>query len=74
MKSVLIVIGGGPGGYVAAIRAAQLGLRTVLVERAALGGADQDSAAQRQPLPAGAAQRRLWRDGKRRRFRLRRHG
>lgn len=38
MKSVLIVIGGGPGGYVAAIRAAQLGLRTVLVERAALGG------------------------------------
>ena len=39
MKSVLIVIGGGPGGYVAAIRAAQLGLRTVLVERAALGGA-----------------------------------
>ena len=25
MKSVLIVIGGGPGGYVAAIRAAQLG-------------------------------------------------
>ena len=39
MKSGLIVIGGGPGGYVAAIRAAQLGLRTVLVERDALGGA-----------------------------------
>jgi dihydrolipoamide dehydrogenase len=32
------VIGGGPGGYVAAIRAAQLGLRTVVVEREALGG------------------------------------
>ena len=32
------VIGAGPGGYVAAIRAAQLGLRTVLVERAELGG------------------------------------
>ncbi|MGH7878630.1 MAG: FAD-dependent oxidoreductase, partial [Candidatus Binataceae bacterium] len=29
----LIVLGAGPGGYVAAIRAAQLGLATVLVER-----------------------------------------
>jgi dihydrolipoamide dehydrogenase len=29
----LIIIGGGPGGYVAAIRAAQLGLRVVVVER-----------------------------------------
>jgi dihydrolipoamide dehydrogenase len=34
----LIVIGGGPGGYVAAIRAAQLGLRTALIERERLGG------------------------------------
>src|SRR5436309_3227324 len=35
----LIVIGGGPGGYVAAIRAAQLGLRVACVEkRATLGG------------------------------------
>ncbi len=34
----VIVIGGGPGGYVAAIRAAQLGLTTALVERAELGG------------------------------------
>lgn len=33
-----IVIGGGPGGYVAAIRASQLGLKTALVERADLGG------------------------------------
>ncbi|MDE0371048.1 MAG: FAD-dependent oxidoreductase, partial [Rhodospirillales bacterium] len=32
------VIGGGPGGYVAAIRAAQLGMRTVVVEREHLGG------------------------------------
>lgn len=32
------IIGGGPGGYVAAIRAAQLGLRTALVEREHLGG------------------------------------
>jgi dihydrolipoamide dehydrogenase len=35
----LVVIGGGPGGYVAAIRAAQLGLKTAVVEkRGALGG------------------------------------
>jgi dihydrolipoamide dehydrogenase len=32
------IIGGGPGGYVAAIRASQLGLNTVLVEREHLGG------------------------------------
>lgn len=32
------IIGGGPGGYVAAIRAAQLGLKTVLIERSELGG------------------------------------
>src|SRR3989344_1921788 len=34
----LIVIGGGPGGYVAAIRAAQLGLKTAVVEQEKLGG------------------------------------
>lgn len=34
----LMVVGGGPGGYVAAIRAAQLGLKTALVEREHLGG------------------------------------
>ena len=35
----LIVIGGGPGGYVAAIRAAQLGMKTAIIEkRGALGG------------------------------------
>jgi dihydrolipoamide dehydrogenase len=34
----VIVIGAGPGGYVAAIRAAQLGLKTAIVEREALGG------------------------------------
>ena len=38
MSWELIVIGGGPGGYTAAIRAAQLGLRTALVERDAVGG------------------------------------
>ena len=34
----LVVLGGGPGGYVAAIRAAQLGLKTAVVEAAELGG------------------------------------
>ena len=34
----LIVVGAGPGGYVAAIRAAQLGLKTAVVEREHLGG------------------------------------
>ncbi|MFN4271406.1 MAG: dihydrolipoyl dehydrogenase [Aliihoeflea sp.] len=34
----IIIIGGGPGGYVAAIRAAQLGLKTAVVEREHLGG------------------------------------
>jgi dihydrolipoamide dehydrogenase len=33
-----VVVGGGPGGYVAAIRASQLGLRTAVVEREHLGG------------------------------------
>lgn len=34
----IIIIGGGPGGYVSAIRAAQLGLKTAIVERDELGG------------------------------------
>ena len=34
----VIVVGGGPGGYVAAIRAAQLGMKTAVVEREHLGG------------------------------------
>lgn len=34
----LAVVGAGPGGYVAAIRAGQLGLRTVVIEEAELGG------------------------------------
>ena len=36
--TTLLVIGGGPGGYVAAIRAGQLGIPTILVEGAQLGG------------------------------------
>ncbi|WP_411820395.1 dihydrolipoyl dehydrogenase [Hyphococcus formosus] len=34
----LVVIGSGPGGYVAAIRASQLGMKTAIIERDALGG------------------------------------
>ncbi|MCZ6862363.1 MAG: FAD-dependent oxidoreductase, partial [Alphaproteobacteria bacterium] len=34
----LIVVGGGPGGYVAAIRAAQLDMKAAVVEREHLGG------------------------------------
>jgi len=37
-KFDLIVVGGGPGGYVAAIRAAQLGMKAAVVERENLGG------------------------------------
>src|SRR3979409_2798651 len=34
----VVVIGGGPGGYVAALRAAQLGARTAVVEKDRVGG------------------------------------
>lgn len=37
-KIDVVIIGGGPGGYVAAIKAAHLGLKTVLVEKDKLGG------------------------------------
>src|SRR6188508_2562704 len=38
IKTKVLVVGGGPGGYVAAIRCGQLGLETVLVEGDRLGG------------------------------------
>lgn len=38
MNYDIIVLGSGPGGYVAAIRASQLGLKTAIVERSELGG------------------------------------
>ena len=37
-KFDLVVIGAGPGGYVAAIRAGQLGIKTAVVERDRVGG------------------------------------
>ncbi|THU05227.1 dihydrolipoyl dehydrogenase [Lampropedia puyangensis] len=38
IQTKLLVLGGGPGGYIAAIRAGQLGIQTTLVESASLGG------------------------------------
>src|SRR5438552_12000089 len=38
IKTKVLVVGGGPGGYVAAIRAGQLGIDSVLVEADRLGG------------------------------------
>ena len=37
-STTLVVIGGGPGGYIAAIRAAQLKIPTILIEGDQLGG------------------------------------
>ena len=38
MQKHIVVIGGGPGGYVAAIRGAQLGAKVTLIERHKIGG------------------------------------
>src|ERR671927_471779 len=38
MNYDVVVIGSGPGGYVAAIRASQLGLKTAIIEKESLGG------------------------------------
>ncbi|MEQ9448260.1 MAG: FAD-dependent oxidoreductase, partial [Rhodospirillaceae bacterium] len=38
IETKVLVVGGGPGGYVAAIRAGQLGLDTTIVEGQGLGG------------------------------------
>ncbi|CUS95438.1 Pyridine nucleotide-disulphide oxidoreductase, partial [Candidatus Kryptonium thompsonii] len=37
-KFDVVIIGGGPGGYVAAIRASQLGFKTALIEKDRVGG------------------------------------
>jgi phytoene dehydrogenase-like protein len=61
----VIVIGSGPGPYVTAVRAAQLGFRTAIVERAFLGGicsklySDQGPAALGGNLPLFAAREGL---------------
>ena len=38
MSRKIVVLGGGPGGYVAAVRAAQMGADVTLIEKDALGG------------------------------------
>ena len=43
MNYDVIVLGSGPGGYVTAIRASQLGLKTAIVERAVIAGPQQTS-------------------------------
>ena len=51
----MIVIGAGPGGYVAAIRGAQLGLKVAVVEREHLGGKKRDDGTGgMEPSPQGA--------------------
>jgi dihydrolipoamide dehydrogenase len=60
-----VVIGAGPGGYVAAIRLAQLGKKTALVEREELGGGLPElglhpvEGADRGGQPGGGAEARL---------------
>ena len=50
ISCAVLVLGGGPGGYVCAIRAGQLGLDTVLVESGRLGGANAGAQASREAL------------------------
>ena len=57
-KYDLVVIGGGPGGYVAAIRAAQLGLKTACVEKREQRPQSQATRSQAGPSCAGARSRR----------------
>ncbi len=64
----VIIIGSGPGGYVCAIRAAQLGFKTAIVEREYLGGIclnwgcipTKALAALGGDFPLSAARERLW--------------
>ena len=52
------ILGGGPGGYVAAIKAAQHGLKTALVEKSYMGGTASTSVASR-PRRCSPARRRI---------------
>ena len=45
MKYDVLIIGSGPGGYVTAIRASQLGFKTAVVEKESLGSRKQASVA-----------------------------
>jgi dihydrolipoamide dehydrogenase len=49
LKTKVLVVGGGPGGYVAGIRCGQLGLDTVLVERRPAGRHLPDPSAASRP-------------------------
>ena len=62
----LIVIGGGPGGYLCAERAGKAGLRTALIEKRALGGTCLNEGCiptKSQAVSGSAAWRGLRRDG-----------
>ena len=68
----LIVIGGGPGGYLCAERAGKAGLRTALIEKRALGGTCLNEGAGRRTegrrgqdaRPGrGSGDESAWRDG-----------
>lgn len=64
----IIVVGSGPGGYVAAIRASQLGFKTAVVEKSELGGIclnwgvypHQSIAQKCSSLPLYQTRRRIW--------------
>ena len=51
-KCKVLVVGAGPGGYVAAIRSAQLGMDTVIVEGERAGGRDGASEGKHQRVQA----------------------
>ena len=78
----IIIIGSGPGGYVTAIRAAQLGFKTAIVERDYLGGIclelglhpDQGAAALGRDLSLHAARQGLRAVGRQRDVRSGRGG
>ena len=64
----LMVIGAGPGGYVAAIKAAKLGLRTAVVENREIGGhlpepgmySGKGHDSRILPVPGDPKQQRVW--------------
>lgn len=75
----LIVIGAGPGGYVAAIKAAKAGLQVAVVEEDAVGGHLPESGVHSGEsadtcffaIPSGIGWREIWNTGERGELRLR---